>query len=88
MEARGGGGSLLKLGHRDSPSTLGLLVCVIPDGCFELWTLHRDLGGLDTAVCLDILNNDMDPGAEAEHQASILSIEDQIASSKQDLAWS
>lgn len=77
-----------KLCHLDAAVTLGLAVAIFPGRVKELRGADDNLRETDAGGGGDGMDDGMDPGIETEDEASVVAIEDEIASREQDLSGS
>jgi hypothetical protein len=61
------------------------MVAVFPGGTEELGALHDNLGEMDAFAGGYLLGKDMDAGTQAEYQARVFPVEDNVPASKEHL---
>jgi hypothetical protein len=79
-------GSRLQLGDLNAATVLGEAVAVAPVGVEELGTLDDYLREMDTRAGGYLLGKDVDAGAQAEDQAGVFAIENDVATGKKDFS--
>lgn len=76
----------MEMGHFDAAVVVSEVVAVAPLGVEELRALDDDLGQVDARAGVDFLGDHVDAGAEAEDEAGVGAVEDEVAAGEHDLA--
>lgn len=69
----------LQLGDGDTAVLGGKMIAIAPDAADKLGALDDNLGQLDTLGGGDAACDDVDAGVEAEDEAGIVSVGDEVA---------
>lgn len=64
------------------------MISIAPLSLEELWAINDYLAELHALARPDLLGDDIDAGAQAEHKSRVLAVENQITSGQEDFARS
>lgn len=76
----------VQLGDGDAAVVRGEVVAISPLAVGELWAVDDNLAELDTRAGGNDLGDDIDAGIEAEDEAGVVAIRDEVPTGKQDFA--
>lgn len=76
----------LKLRHFDTTPFRSQVEAITPLGLEKLRAVNNDLAELDALAGRDMAGDDVDASTEAEHEACVCPIKDEVAASQQHLA--
>ena len=78
----------LQLSDVNASLIISQVITVVPDGVPELRALYHNLRQLYICTGINILDQNVDPGAKSKDEPSICAIKYKISSCQKDFPWS